>query len=233
MHDDSRPRRHYRLVADQVLALVTAQGMTAGMRLPSERDLAEQIGVSRPSLREALIALEVGGIIEIRMGSGIYLSANPSLTAGMSLEDEDGPFEILQARCILESGIAEEAARHVTPELIRRLDDNLAKMAEVIADRPRAIIVDGQFHIAVASAIGNGVVTHLTAEIFQRRLSAHYARLSTFFERPDTWRAALDEHHTIRDAIADRDPDAARAAMRDHLLKSQERFSANFAAEPA
>ncbi|MDN3712746.1 GntR family transcriptional regulator [Paracoccus cavernae] len=87
-----------------------------GERLPSERDMAEQFSLSRPSLREALIALEVEGHVEIRMGSGIYLSHQ---APGESRPIEGGaPFEILQARCIIESAVAEEAARHVSAKLI-------------------------------------------------------------------------------------------------------------------
>ena len=123
MLSDSRPRRQYRQVADQILQLAAARGLGPGQRLPSERDLAELLSVSRPSQREALIALEVEGHVEIRMGSGIYLGSGSDRVVLRA--DAEGPLELLEARCIIESAIAEEVARHVTPELLRRLDDNL------------------------------------------------------------------------------------------------------------
>lgn len=224
MLNEPKPRRQYRQVADQILALVAAQGLGPGARLPSERDMAEQFSVSRPSLREALIALEVEGHVEIRMGSGIYVGARAPGTRAAYL-DTEGPLEILQARCILESAIAEEAARHVSAALIDRLDHNLRDMAEAVHDTPLAIVLDGQFHIAVASGVGNAVLNNFTANIYDQRLSPFFAQFSNHFEGPRTWRLALAEHGAIRDAIAEGDPLAARAAMRHHLTESQRRFT--------
>ena len=93
MFTESRPRRQYRQVADQILLLATARGLGPGQRLPSERDLAEMLSVSRPSLREALIALEVEGDVEIRMGSGIYLSSGADHR--ILRADAEGPLELL------------------------------------------------------------------------------------------------------------------------------------------
>lgn len=223
MLNDIRPRRQYRLVADQILTLAIAQGLGPGARLPSERDLADQLGVSRPSLREALIALEVEGHVEIRMGSGIYLGLRAS-NNGADL-DGDGPLEILQARCIIESAIAEEAARNVSADLIARLDQNLAEQGAAVHDTPLAIRLDGDFHIAVASGTGNAVLGNLTENIYAQRLSSLFAQFSNHFEGPRTWRLALAEHGAIRDAIAEADPAAARQAMRHHLTESQRRFT--------
>ncbi|MTH64483.1 FadR/GntR family transcriptional regulator [Paracoccus shanxieyensis] len=222
MLTDARPRRQYRQVADQILGLASGQGLGPGARLPSERDLAEQLGVSRPSLREALIALEVEGHVEIRMGSGVYLGARPPEPGA----DQTGesPLELLQARCIIESAIAEEAARRATPDLIARLDRNLAEMGAAVHDTPVAIRTDGEFHITLASGIGNAVLGSLTENIYARRLSPLFAQFSTHFEGPRTWRLALAEHGAIRDAIAEGDPAAAREAMRHHLTESQRRF---------
>lgn len=223
MLNDARPRRQYRLVADQILALALAQGLGPGARLPSERDLAEQLGVSRPSLREALIALEVEGHVEIRMGSGIYLGLRTQ--DGRSDLDSEGPLEVLQARCIIESAIAEEAARNVTPDLIARLDQNLTDMGAAVHDTPLAIRMDGDFHIAVAMGTGNAVLGNLTEHIYAQRLTSLFAQFSTHFEGPRTWRLALAEHGAVRDAIAEADPAAARQAMRHHLTESQRRFT--------
>ncbi|MBP6678657.1 MAG: FadR family transcriptional regulator [Paracoccus sp.] len=231
MLSDSRPRRQYRQVADQILQLAAARGLGAGQRLPSERDLAELLSVSRPSLREALIALEVEGHVEIRMGSGIYLGSGTDRV--LLRADAEGPLELLEARCILEGAIAEEVARHVTPELLRRLDDNLRQMAAAMDDTPLAIGIDGAFHEIVASGLDNSVLSGLSAQMFQKRHSPFFARFASFFERPLTWSEALAEHGRVRDALAARDPAAARDAMRHHLTQSRRRFTETVLVERA
>lgn len=92
------PRRLYRLVAEQIRLLIESGELTEGQRLPAERDLAERFGVSRPTVREALIVLEVEGHIHIRMGSGVYVNAaGRQAREKPPVPDAHGPFEILQA----------------------------------------------------------------------------------------------------------------------------------------
>ena len=229
MLHEPHPLRPYRQIAERVLALCTTEGLAPGDRLPAERDLADRFGVSRPSLREALIALEVEGRLEIRMGSGIYLTAGGIPQTRL---DEESPFEILDARAVVESAIAEEAAHHASAAQIARLDRNLRKMEAAFDDRPLAIRLDGEFHIAVAHASGNALLQAMTADIFQKRLRPFFTRLAGHIEGPPTWRLACAEHLAIRDAIAAHDGDAARRAMRHHLTQSQMRLSASFAEAP-
>ncbi|MFC3527952.1 FadR/GntR family transcriptional regulator [Paracoccus mangrovi] len=234
MLNDPRSRRQYRQVADQIMLLVAGQGLGPGQRLPSERDLAERLGVSRPSLREALIALEVEGQVEIRMGSGIYLlRPGHEGAAGVLHADAESPMELLEARCIIESTIAEQVAVLVTPDLIAALDDNLQQMAAAMDRTPLAIRIDAGFHDLIASGLGNSLLSGLVAQIFQKRLTPIFARYSAHFEGPRTWREALAEHRLIRDALAARDPAAAGAAMRHHLTQSQRRFNENVLGEQA
>ena len=108
-------RRLYRQVADQLRALIDSGEYRVGSRLPTERDLAEQLKVSRPTVREALIALEVEGRVRIRVGSGIYVSEPAALAQPLPAAAEiEGPFELLRAREFIESAIAEQAARVAT-----------------------------------------------------------------------------------------------------------------------
>src|SRR5512137_2198693 len=101
------PRRLYRQIAEQIRGLIRSGEFVPGSRLPPERDLARQLGVSRPSVREALIALEVEGMVEVRIGSGIYVRGAPEHAAGAaSLEPAAGPFELLRARYVIESECA-------------------------------------------------------------------------------------------------------------------------------
>src|SRR3954471_22770589 len=95
-------RRLYRQIADQIAALIERGEYGAGARLPPERDLAKQLGVSRASVREALIALEVEGYVEVRVGSGVYVTGREAAPAA-SLPADSGPFELIRARWIIEA----------------------------------------------------------------------------------------------------------------------------------
>lgn len=220
------PRRLYRQVAEQLRQLFDSGEFAVGDRLPPERELAERMGISRPTIREALIALEVEGRVRIRVGSGIYVT-EPSRVAATPTADE-GPFELLRAREFVESAVAEEAARLATPGDIAALDDILGRMEGKAHPNKTTIGLDRDFHTTVAAILGNAVLVRVVGELFDQRLNPFFERLSSYFEDRKTWTAALEEHRAVRDAIAARDPERARAAMQEHLRKSQERFSISF-----
>jgi DNA-binding FadR family transcriptional regulator len=227
------PRRLHRQVADQIRALIETGEIALGAKLPAERDLAERFAVSRPTVREALIVLEVEGYIQIRMGSGVYVSQRPNVAPPILPVDEgDGPFEILRARSIIESAIAEEAARVANAHHIAILDECLRRMESAIGDPVKMLVQDRAFHTGITDIIGNATLHHFTGHIFDRRMTPYFERLAAHFEGPHTWRAALDEHTIIRNAIAANDASGARDAMRQHLKLSQKRFSESFGEEP-
>jgi DNA-binding FadR family transcriptional regulator len=223
------PRRLYRQVADQLRQLIDSGEFAAGARLPTERELAAQLGVSRPTVREALIALEVDGRIRIRVGSGIYVlppAAAPQVAD--TAAPIAGPFEILKARALFEGAVAEEAARIATPIDISKIDLVLAEMREAQHPGPRSIAVDRAFHIAVADVLGNDAVTKVVGDLFDQRINPYFAQLARHFENAQSWHAALEEHQALRDCLAAHNADGARAAMQDHLQQSQLRFSETF-----
>lgn len=226
------PRRLYRQVAEQIRALIESGELKPGTRLPPERELAERFAVSRPTVREALIVLEVEGHIQIRMGSGVYISQRTADAAELrTSEDTEGPLEILQARCLIESAIAEEAARRVTKQSLVRIDATLERMGRSLDDAEVALACDRDFHTAIADIIGNSALKHFTGLIYDSRMSPYFTKLASYFEGPHTWKLALEEHHIIRDALALGDPAAAREAMRSHLTLAQKRFSESFGEE--
>ncbi|TJW09317.1 MAG: FadR family transcriptional regulator [Mesorhizobium sp.] len=221
------PRRLYRQVADQLRQLIDSGEFAVGDRLPTERELADQLGISRPTVREALIALEVEGRIRIRVGSGIYVTDRPNAAASEA-ETDEGPFELLRAREFVEGAIAAEAALHVRPADLELLDDVLRRMEAMRHPNKMTIALDREFHTSVAGILENAVLMRFIGELFDQRMNPFFERLSIYFENRDSWRIAAEEHRAVRDAIAARDPERAKAAMQHHLRQSQLRFSRNF-----
>lgn len=222
------PRRLYRQVADQLRHLFESGEYAVGDRLPSERDLADRFSISRPTIREALIALEVEGRVRIRVGSGVYVTEPPRIPAAPTTDDS--PFEVLRARQFIERSIAEEAARCATPADVNLLDDVLRRMAGKAHPNPSTIALDREFHTGIAAILGNTVMVRVVGELFDQRMTPFFTRLSQYFEDPATWELAVEEHRVIRDAIAAGDGPRAGAAMNDHLNKSQQRFTRSFSA---
>jgi GntR family transcriptional regulator, transcriptional repressor for pyruvate dehydrogenase complex len=228
------PRRLYRQIADQLRVLIQNGEFGIGMRLPPERDLAVKLGVSRPSVREALIALEVDGLVEIRMGSGIYVTAREPKRR---VETAHGPLEIIRARALIEAELAAAAARSEDASLASDLEQTLRDMEADIALGKMPIDGDRAFHLRIAQASDNAPLLEIVQRLFDERNGPLFAQLGSHFERDRTWKQALAEHRAVAKAIARHDPVRARAAMVEHLERSHERFSAAWTqpadAEPA
>ncbi|HZY17482.1 MAG TPA: FadR/GntR family transcriptional regulator [Ramlibacter sp.] len=248
-------QRLYRQIAEQLRSLIAGGEFAAGSRLPAERDLARQLGVSRPSVREALIALEVEGWVEVRVGSGIYIrpqgqpagpgkthshvnghapanghangqaKANGSVALGAA---DWGPLELMRARELVEGEVAALAARHARKAQIAAMASALARMQEA-ADAgviPRE--GDEAFHAAIAQACGNEVLRDTVMGYWQARSGPLFARMSEYFENPASWTAALAEHEQVLRAIHAHDAQAAREAMHLHLKRAYNRYSASW-----
>jgi DNA-binding FadR family transcriptional regulator len=221
------PRRLYRQIANQVRALIRRGEFAIGTRLPAERDLALQLGVSRPSVREALIALEVEGLVEVRVGSGVYVvareAAAPARTAAQT--EEFGLFEIIRARQLVEGELAATAARSASPALLRELRGALAQMEDEIVAGAMPIAGDRQFHLLIAQAADNGPLLRMITELYDMRNSPLFEKFGDHFENAASWRKAIAEHRAVLKALAAHDADAARAAMHRHLKRSHDRFA--------
>lgn len=224
------PQRLYRQIAEQLRTLIATGELMPGSRLPAERDLAKQLGVSRPSVREALIALEVEGVIDVRTGSGIYVRPGAVGAAKPSAHDpgEWGPLELMRARELVEGEVAALAARHARRTQIAAIADALARMRDDAAAgiTPRA--GDEAFHTAVAQACGNEVLRDTVRGYWQARSGPLFERLGDYFENPASWSAALLEHAAVLEAIRCHDAASARQAMQAHLKKAYTRYSASW-----
>jgi len=220
-------RRLYQQVAAQIRTVIEESRFAPGTRLPPERELALQLGVSRPSLREALIALEIEGRVEIRMGSGVYVCAAPIGATAIPTEGEplgESPTELMQVRSVLEGAVVAQAAARVTRAGLERVKASLEAMRQDIQRGHTPVEADRRFHVAIAEMTGNSLLVRLVGELFDGRHSPISSRMSLRAESARTWQVALEEHTAICRALEMRDPQEAAAAMHNHLKASRERW---------
>ena len=225
------PQRLYRQIADQLRTLIQSGEFVAGSRLPAERDLAKQLGVSRPSVREALIALEVEGWVEVRTGSGVYVLDRTQHTQSAEktiATTEWGPLELIRARRVVEGEMAAIAALQAKRNHLDAMRQALADMTRDASAGVLPLEGDRAFHSAIVESTGNVVLVETVHSFWDSRRGPLFTRLGGYFETVQSWRSAIAEHTTILDAIAAHDGPAARAAMHTHMDKSHHRFSASW-----
>jgi DNA-binding FadR family transcriptional regulator len=219
------PRRLYRQIADQIRTLIGTGEVAPGARLPAERDLARQLGVSRPSLREALIALEVEGLLDVRVGSGIYVSQPGERGRGDEIANASGPFEVIRARWMIEGECASLAARHGTAGQLRAIRKAHADLIRESKRHHNPLDADRTFHVAIAEATGNSALELVVQTLWDQRVGPLYRALETKLEYPAMAEETTDEHEAVLAAILAREPAAARAAMRRHMDMTKKRYS--------
>jgi DNA-binding FadR family transcriptional regulator len=234
------PQRLYRQIAEQLRQLMVSGEFALGSRLPAERDLAVQLGVSRPSVREALIALEVEGMIEVRTGSGIYVQRTEAYGKSPAPTEADantpadwGPLEVMSARLLVEAEVAALAATQAQKADLKAIKAGLQQMKlEAARDQvPRE--GDEAFHEAIANACGNSVLLDTVQRYWQARNGPLFERLGDYFEHPESWQAAISEHQQVLLAIEAHNAPAARKAMQKHLRQAYKRYSASWRRAPA
>lgn len=221
-------RRLYRQIADQIARLIESGEYAVGERLPPERDLAKQLGVSRPSVREALIALEVEGYVEVRVGSGVYVVGPQPAESARALPADSGPFELIKARWLIEAECAAMAAKTATRQQVRAMEQALERMD---SHRKRGVMpldADREFHLSIAEACGNSALALVVKTLWDQRTGPLFRQLEHHFDTPELWTHAIREHREIVHAIARRDATGARAAMRRHMNQAGRRFSASW-----
>ena len=217
---DTRP---YRVVAKRIQELIQDEKIAPGGRLASERDLAKQLNVGRALVREAMIALELSGVVEVRLGSGIYVSQQEDAPSGMH-EIGSGPFEILSARRLIESEIAAIAARMATDSAIDAIMNAVNDMERFYSDRKRNEEADRTFHLAIARATGNTALVQVVEGLWNQR-GRLWSKMDEHFHTDELRHATLADHRRILEAIATRDPAGAKRAMRAHLERVTREFS--------
>jgi GntR family transcriptional regulator, transcriptional repressor for pyruvate dehydrogenase complex len=217
-------RKPYQKIADQLRNYIAQGDFKAGARLPPERDLTQLLGVSRPSLREALIALEIEGDIEIKMGSGVYVRAKPRGGKNTSVTLGESPSELMQARALIEGESVVLACLHGKKSDYRYLQECIDAMRVSIDNGQPPLEDDRKFHQRLAKMSGNSALVRIITALFDERHKPMSAHLSKHSENSLTWEAAVIEHEAILRAVVNKDVLGAQTSMRQHLSCSENRW---------
>jgi DNA-binding FadR family transcriptional regulator len=217
------PRRLYRQIADQIAGLIAAGEFLPGSRLPAERELATKLGVSRASVREAIISLEIGGLVEVRVGTGIFVTARRAPTSGTAGDAGPGPFELLNARKLVEGEIAALSATHSTEADLEALRQSVDRMTAHVDDFAIREDADRDFHLRLAKSTGNGSLELVVEGLWNQRAEL-WGRMQQHFHTTDLAQQTIRDHAAIVRAVAAGDAAGARAAMHRHLSRVIKEF---------
>jgi len=217
-------KRLYQQVADQITELIGQMEWEPGDRLPAEREMACKLGVSRPTVREAMIALELRGLIEVRTGSGIYVKTPANRSTIKVIEPEDpgpSPFEIIDARRMIEGETVVLAMEKMTTACLEDLEVAIEKM-ETDIDRGVQDLSsqedgDWLFHIRIAEATDNTVLLSIVSQFWEGMRHPMFRTISERVHLPENARQAVRDHRAILKRIVTGDKNGARKAMHKHL----------------
>ena len=218
------PEKLSTAVTRQIEKLILRGILRPGERLPAERELAEKLGVSRPSLREAVADLQAKGLLSTRAGAGVYVadvlgSAFAPALIRLFAEHDEAVFDYIGFRRDLEGLAACRAARLASDTDLRVIQTVMDKMEAAHrktnpADEAR---LDAEFHMAIVEASHNVIMLHMMRSMFQLLREGVFYNRQVMFKQRTTRGALLDQHRAINAAIQARDPAAARAAVEAHL----------------
>lgn len=219
-----QPEKLSAAVVRQIEKLILRGILRPGERLPAERELSERLGVSRPSLRDALADLQERGLLATRAGSGVFVadvlgSAFSPALIQLFASDDEAVFDYLTFRRDLEGLAAERAARFGSDADLAVIDEIFRKMVAAgdPAHSDHAAELDAQFHSAILEASHNVVLLHMMRSMFDLLRKGVFYNRRIMFGQHTTFEALLDQHRAINAALQARDPAAARAAVEIHL----------------
>jgi len=207
----------YQQIARQITAAIVGGHYAPGDKLPSERELADDFGVSRPTIRDAMIALEFQGLVEARQGSGVYVSAAPQ-SPEYAAEPEVSALELAEARRLFEGEACALAAALITDEQLAVLDGLATDMAGNIASEDIERL-EQEFHLAVAHATGNAAIAAGVEDLWTLRQQSPLVAATLRRARVESGGDFVGEHRKIVAALRERDPKAARQATHGHLTQ--------------
>ena len=226
----SSDQRLYRSVLDQLLTLIDGGEYPAGGRLPPERELAERFGVSRPTIREAIIALEALNRVQVKTGSGVYVLEHPG--SGNGADRAVSAFELTEARALIEGEAAALAATMITDEQLEALATAIEEMAnESAGGKLVSEDADKKFHRIISKATRNNMLASVIDNLWYVRENSPSVRQAYQAICQSDGQARIDEHQLILDALKAHDPAAARSAMHRHFSRILDKLIAVHEAE--
>ena len=213
--------RLYRQISNVLINCIKTGQFLPGAMIPSERDLSKQLGVSRSSIREALIALEITGWVEIRTGNGVYVSnplpdGSPVVHAAPA-EEEFSLQSLVKARQIYEAMTAELAAINGTDDQRAKLKEIARELNELNANNDAFLEADRRFHLMISEMTGNEVLHDMMGYLWDKRQSRRFMRLESHYTEVDFAREMNADHQGVLDSILARDGAGAKARMSRHL----------------
>ncbi|MDJ0921864.1 MAG: FadR/GntR family transcriptional regulator [Henriciella sp.] len=214
-----KSRRLYQQIADRISKSIAAEEYPIGSRLPAERELSETFNVSRPTIREAVIALELEGLVEVRTGSGVYVIARPQTGQANMPELDIGPFELTEARKLFEGEAAALAAIQITDDQLDELESLIYAMEQENERGIEGEIADRAFHVSIAQATQNSAVVATIEMLWSIRDTSPMCVRMLQKARAKGVKPAIAEHWDILGALRARDPEGARKTMRRHLSR--------------
>jgi GntR family transcriptional repressor for pyruvate dehydrogenase complex len=204
-------------VMEQLIAYIRSDGLESGDALPNQNELARQLAVSRPILREALQGLETLGIIEIRAGSGCYVQdPNAGVNPETLLESytHESALAVLETRMVVEVELAGLAATRATAEDLERMSTILKRLKRAAARGQLSAPITSDFHQAISRA-GHNMIMYRMTQLLSRPRLEQGIRVEAAF--PDVTSNEYESHRVLFEAISSGNPDTARKAMREHL----------------
>ncbi len=214
------PQKLYQQVARSIAASIAEGRYVPGDRLPSERGLADSFGVSRPTIRDAMIALEFQGLVEARQGSGVYVTARAKPEDDIA-EAEVSALELTEARRLFEGEACALAAAAVTDEQIAALE-RIARDLANLAAMEEGERLEHDFHLAVAHATRNAAIVAAVEEIWTLRRQFPDCANQLRRVRLADPEGFAEDHHRVVAALRDRDPKEARRVIHEHLNRTVE-----------
>lgn len=230
MFDRIETKNRSQLAAEMLLKVIKKQKFKIGDKLPPEREIAEKMGVSRNTLREAIAVLQIMGILKVKRSQGIFVvglgqGSNVTKTIGDIFSNED-PFAVIEARIAFEPGAAAMAANHVTDQDLNDLEQQLDRIRSALKGNNEAEYInhDRDFHLLIARCTNNFLIINTINSLLQAMTQPLWRTMKNDLKDEETAKDRILEHEAIFHAIHQRNEAKTQEALRIHLENSKSRF---------
>ncbi len=220
-----RPPRLYQEVAARLEAMMRNEKYRGGSRLPPERELVKRLGVSRQTVREALLALEIANVVEIRIGSGVFVrDRRPNVAQSLLLPPEPGPAEVLEIRRVIEGESVYRATMRAEDSQIEELVAIVEETSKSVEDFEAYNTFDQRLHVMIAECSGNSLIAPYVDHLWEFRKGPLWNTWYLGSRSVEHRRRSATDHREIVSFMRQRQPDEARIAMVAHIDRLVQRF---------